>query len=148
MKNLLDVHKVFVKFQNQIILDQISFSLAYGSNLAIIGTAGSGKTTLLKALMGKIHYQGNIHFNSIVKNQTAYVPQQHQFTNKSNTTTMYYQQRFNALDADDSITVREALGSKFESNLLDLQFLQLSENFDQPILQLSNGEHKKLQLAI
>lgn len=42
------------------ILENVSFSVAYGSCTAICGPSGSGKTTLLNAIVGNIDYRGSI----------------------------------------------------------------------------------------
>ena len=47
---LLEVKNLYKELGNQIILNDISFSLDKGKTLSIIGTSGSGKTTLLRCL--------------------------------------------------------------------------------------------------
>ena len=42
------------------VLNNISFDLADGQHLAIIGESGSGKSSLAKALAGKLFSKGNI----------------------------------------------------------------------------------------
>ncbi len=42
------------------ILEQVSFSVDYGTCTAICGPSGSGKTTLLNAIVGNIDYRGSI----------------------------------------------------------------------------------------
>ncbi|WP_025120350.1 MULTISPECIES: ATP-binding cassette domain-containing protein [unclassified Serratia (in: enterobacteria)] len=42
------------------ILEQVSFSMEYGTSTAVCGPSGSGKTTLLNAIVGNLDYQGSI----------------------------------------------------------------------------------------
>ncbi|MTI15176.1 heme ABC transporter permease/ATP-binding protein CydD [Sansalvadorimonas verongulae] len=47
------------------ILDDISFDIAPGKRLAIIGESGAGKTTLLNVLLGFMPYEGTVLVNGI-----------------------------------------------------------------------------------
>ncbi len=47
------------------ILDDISFELAPGERLAVVGLSGAGKTTLLNVLLGFIPYEGEVTVNGI-----------------------------------------------------------------------------------
>jgi ABC-type Mn2+/Zn2+ transport system ATPase subunit len=69
----LRVSNLSVKFQNQIILDNINFELKKGTTLAIVGPNGAGKTMLFRALLNLIPYSGKIEWNEKVK--IGYVPQ-------------------------------------------------------------------------
>src|SRR5271155_597635 len=51
---VLEVQNVSKSFGNLRAVDDVSFSLDQGDNLAIIGESGSGKTTLAKMIMGLI----------------------------------------------------------------------------------------------
>ena len=66
METILTVENVSVRFANQCILHDISFSVRRGEMLAIIGESGCGKTVLLKTLIG-LHQQtsGKILFDGI-----------------------------------------------------------------------------------
>jgi zinc transport system ATP-binding protein len=58
----------------RIILEGVSFTLAKGKTLAIVGPNGGGKTTLLRALMGFTRYEGRVTWNREVR-RIGYVPQ-------------------------------------------------------------------------
>ncbi|MCL1092966.1 heme ABC transporter permease/ATP-binding protein CydD [Shewanella kaireitica] len=49
----------------------ISFSLAAGEHIAIVGSSGAGKTSLLSALLGFLPYQGQLKINGIELNQLS-----------------------------------------------------------------------------
>lgn len=61
---MLKVSNISFAYQEQKILDNISFSIKKGEHLAIVGESGSGKTTLLKLLYGEYDLdQGEIYWN-------------------------------------------------------------------------------------
>jgi ABC-type Mn2+/Zn2+ transport system ATPase subunit len=74
IKRILDVKNLTILFNHQRVINDISFSLYQGDQVAIIGANGAGKTTLLKAILNLIHIdQGHI---SIDKNRRiGYLPQ-------------------------------------------------------------------------
>jgi molybdate transport system ATP-binding protein len=60
----------------------------------------------------------------------------------------YLQQRFNSADAGDANTIREELSHEDEVSLAYwLDFFMLGHLIDKPLVQLSNGENKRLQLV-
>jgi branched-chain amino acid transport system ATP-binding protein len=52
MPDLLVFDKVTAGYGNAVVLDRLSFAIAQGQSLAILGRNGVGKTTLLETLMG------------------------------------------------------------------------------------------------
>jgi branched-chain amino acid transport system ATP-binding protein len=52
MSELLTFDQVSAGYGNAVVLDRLTFSLAQGQSLAILGRNGVGKTTLLETLMG------------------------------------------------------------------------------------------------
>jgi zinc transport system ATP-binding protein len=71
--HLLRVSNLNVKLQNQIILDNINFSVKKGTTLAILGPNGAGKSVLFRALLNLLPYTGNVEW--IEKVRIGYVPQ-------------------------------------------------------------------------
>ena len=60
---MLQVKKIRFSYHKVLVLDEISFTLQKGENLAIIGESGSGKSTLLKLLYGEHDLdKGEIHW--------------------------------------------------------------------------------------
>jgi molybdate transport system ATP-binding protein len=151
------VKDLVVKTQDNTVLEGISFSLLPNQHLGILGNAESGKTTLAKALIGKIHFSGNVFtdFKNITVTDTRIelVEQRYSFKNLSGISEFYYQQRFNSFDSSDAPTIFQELikaipGSKDTNNgnsvLDDLGILHLK---NAALIQLSSGEHKRFQMA-
>ena len=133
------------------VLTDISFSLTEDDCLAIVGPVGSGKTTLAKALSGRLFRTGSVYFKSRtnrVHPSILLVEQQHHFKNRSNMQDFYLQQRFNSADSGDAYTIREELSNEDEELVAYwLGFFMLSHLIDKPLVTLSNGENKRLQLV-
>lgn len=149
---LLQVKNLTVQLSGKPVLKNVSFEINKAECLAIIGSSGSGKSTLIKTLAGNYFTAGSIFFQN--KNgkapQVIIIPQQHFFKNLSNTSTFYYQQRFNSCDSEDSLTVNDVLenlsGDKKKIQEI-LEILCIGYMRYTRLIQLSNGEHKRFQLA-
>lgn len=150
---IFGVRSLTVRKGGKVILDNLSFTVNEGEHWAITGPSGSGKTTLLNALSGNHFYEGSIITAS---EKIVLVEQQHRFRNLSNTSNFYYQQRFNSNDSEDAITVEEALQNRVAGSVSLDQNKQLHDVADllkiqhllpTRLIQLSNGENKRLQIA-
>jgi zinc transport system ATP-binding protein len=62
-----------VKFDNHLVLEDISFEVKEDETLAVIGPNGAGKSVLFRTLLGLIPYEGTITWKENVK--IGYVPQ-------------------------------------------------------------------------
>lgn len=72
-KTIIEVRNLSFCYRNNVILDNISFTIEEGSYVGIIGPNGGGKTTLLKLLLGLLQvHKGSI---SIFGKPIGYVPQ-------------------------------------------------------------------------
>jgi ABC-type Mn2+/Zn2+ transport system ATPase subunit len=84
MKTAISVKNLTVAFNEDVVLNDISFDIEAGSICAVIGPNGSGKTTLLKAILGLLPIKkGEIKiFGQKIKDalsQISYVPQRFSF---------------------------------------------------------------------
>ncbi len=70
---LLKVSDLKVKFDEHVVLSDISFEVKRDEILAVIGPNGAGKTVLFRALLGLIPYEGKIEWAPDIK--IGYVPQ-------------------------------------------------------------------------
>lgn len=75
---LLTFENVAIGYENNIVIDNLSFSIENGDYLAILGENGAGKSTLLKTMLGLISpLKGKIVFSrEIKKTEIGYLPQQ------------------------------------------------------------------------
>ncbi|HEY4286078.1 MAG TPA: ATP-binding cassette domain-containing protein [Puia sp.] len=148
----LTLEGVSVKMGGAALLDKLDWTIDPGEQWAITGPSGSGKTVLAHALLGRHFSTGKIgyHFDP---QRIAIVEQQHRFRHRPGSTELYYQQRFNSSDADQTITVEQELtesgwegGGDGENHWLE--DLHIRPLLKKPLIQLSNGENKRVQLAI
>ena len=156
-EKFLSLEGVSVKIGHKQILKNLDLNILRGEQWAITGPSGSGKSVLAHTLMDRHFYTGRITWHQ-PGTRIAIVEQQHRFLNRSGTTDLYYQQRFNASDADQTITVEQELAPYVpEQNRPSRETLHAWEWLDhlhirpllsRPLIQLSNGENKRVQLAI
>jgi molybdate transport system ATP-binding protein len=140
-----------VRFGNHEVLRDIDLDVPAGTCTAVIGGTGSGKTTLLNALSGRTAHSGIIDIpHPDGRKAVVLIPRQHRFTNRANLSNFYYQQRFNSADAEDARTVGEELirsGATEEEAKASLERFGIARLLHSPLIWLSNGEHKRFQLA-
>ena len=76
----IECKDVSVKYENQVVLEDISFSIEAGDYLCIVGENGSGKSTLVKTILGlESAKTGEVIFgDNLNKNEIGYLPQQTQ----------------------------------------------------------------------
>ena len=138
---------VSVQLGSALLLDHLDWTIQRGEQWAITGPSGSGKTVLAHTLLGKHFFTGVM---KLVTGKIAIVEQQHRFRNLPGATELYYQQRFNASDADQTISVAQEIEGAGYSNPDPalIEALHLGPLLQKPLIQLSNGENKRVQLAI
>jgi molybdate transport system ATP-binding protein len=169
--SLITLANINVKFQNNTLFNCLDFEIQNGQNWALIGKSGSGKSVLLQTIAGNIGINGgNItyQFMDAVHKQhpnadalltfhrfIAFAGARHHFKTRSNTADLYYQQRYNSSDSEDTLTVREYLQSvkvnahrpaywTFDKTVSALNLTALC---DKQTIKLSNGETKRLMIA-
>ena len=152
-EKFLELKELSVKMGGEPILKNISLTINQKEQWLLTGPSGSGKTVLAHCLIGRHFFSGKINFHfEHEKKDIVLVDQQHRFKNLCNTNDLYYQQRFNSSDSENTITVEEELKENApKENFLDndwLDILHIRELLKKPLIQLSNGENKRTQLAI
>jgi molybdate transport system ATP-binding protein len=143
----LTLEGVSVQMGGALLLDNLDWTIAPGENWALTGHSGSGKTLLAHTLLGRHFFTGQITPDT---RRIGIVEQQHRFRSRPGSTELYYQQRFNASDADQTITVAQELADAGwpDPDPTLLKLLHVHPLLDKPLIQLSNGENKRVQLAI
>ena len=158
--NFLSLEGLTVTLGGRTVLNNLDLNILCGQQWAITGASGSGKSVLAHTLMGRHFHSGRLTFFKSANK--AIVEQQHRFLNRSGTSDLYYQQRFNASDADQTMTVAQELALYFPERPAgkdsapgqDLNSWEWLDNLHirplmtRPLIQLSNGENKRVQLAI
>lgn len=147
--SILSINHITVQLNRQRILDKISFTVEPGQHWLVTGRSGSGKTALAHVISGQLFHQGEVtHAKDL---SIGLVEQQHRFKTLSNTNDFYYQQRFNSTDSEDSQTIREFLQRELTEDVSTtlhlLKSVHLDQQLDEPVIQLSNGENKRLQIV-
>ncbi|EKB47704.1 ATP-binding cassette domain-containing protein [Cecembia lonarensis] len=169
MKTLIKVSGATVRYLDQLVFEGLDFDWEEGQQWAIVGDSGKQLTAFLDTLLGRTMvtagsvsrpfaevYQkeqeekGEVHsFRDLI----AVVSQQYPFKNKSNLQNFYYQQRFNSMEAEEAVTVREYLSS-VEAKLdgywdidIVLERMVLKDLEDKSLIKLSNGETRRLAIA-
>lgn len=145
----LEVKKVRVSYNDHLALDDLSFQVAHGARIAVVGPNAAGKTTLFKALVGLIHLNaGHIHIHGQPlghhQDCVAYVPQREEVDWRFPVTIFdvvmmgrFGQQGFLRRP---SISDREAVEQSLEQ-------LGIADLADRPIGELSGGQQQRVFLA-
>jgi molybdate transport system ATP-binding protein len=168
--SLFSFSNVTIKRFSTIVFESFSFSVKPGEHWAITGGSGSGKTSLLEAIAGHLNILNGEFEHKLLDeyvlqrkgddavfswpNLIEQVSFKHAFRNLSNTTTFYYQQRFNASDSEDAETVAEYLSAikspvaaQYWTYTKVIEKFKLTHLTDKHLIKLSNGETKRLLLA-
>lgn len=146
---LLEVNGLTVRSGNDFLLKDISFTILKNECWAIIGETGSGKSTLLQSIKNYKSHPGIFGFCKEKEPKISLIKHQEKIKDRTGNSQLYYQQRFNSVDKDRTEPAKECL-SGIKINSTDSQVidqLNIRKLLEQPVVQLSNGEHKKLQLA-
>jgi ABC transport system ATP-binding/permease protein len=135
-KRLIELDGVAVELGGREILRGVSFSLANGMKLGLVGPNGSGKTTLLRAMTGELQ------------------PSAGTVRRAAQLRIVYFSQM---REIDSSLSLRRALAPDSDSVVyLDrvvhvasyaARFLFTSEQLNQPVERLSGGERARVLIA-
>lgn len=162
---VISFSQVSVRKYDTTVLHDLNWEVLPGQQWAIIGGTGSGKTTLLDTLAGKWHKaSGTLTRTGIIES----VANDYSFNRIVRSAAQYYQQRFHSQDAEIAPTVREVLLDQLkpigtvDSQSVTLKAITVSEErlneisgllslnslLDKPFVTLSNGETRRMLLAV
>jgi len=155
---IVHIANLNLKYHHKLVLQDLNWVINRGENWLLSGTSGSGKTSLAKAITGLIKFAGNIYIHFDPDNASPavahFVASWYQFTDLEGQSNFYYQQRYNKQATETTATVKAELAAYGEKNQLHydeveklLAALGFSELINSTLIQLSSGEHKKLQLV-
>lgn len=128
-------------YNNQKVLNNISFNLKNNQTLGVIGQNGAGKTTIFRLLLNFIEPDnGSIiwHQNNIdLHNQVGYLPEERGLTlNRTIEEQILYLGKLKNMSTNDILSEMEYWFDKFE----------VTANKKQKIESLSKGNQQKIQL--
>ncbi len=124
-------------------VDDVSFELAGGEVLAVIGANGAGKSTMIKCLMGLIKFQGNVTIDGIdvttagpaARKKIGYLPQSPAFhSDLTVSETALFYADLKGVTPSRARTMVDSVG--------------LEEHTDKRVGALSGGMRQRLSLAI
>ncbi|MCX2575821.1 ATP-binding cassette domain-containing protein [Pedobacter sandarakinus] len=157
-ESIVSIQNLNLKYQQKQVLKDLNWTINAGENWVLSGESGSGKTTLAKIIAGLETASGEvkIRFNldSELPKKALFVASWYQFKNLEGVANFYYQQRYTSQQAKDTVTVHGELASFGKENNLHfdqvepiLEKLHFSSFASSQLIELSSGEHKKLQLV-
>ena len=167
---LLKVVAAQVHFRGAPLFENLEFTWKKGEHWAVFGDSGRALTGFLETLLGRTLLQkgtvarplaeaytqqknkdGQVH---AFRDLLALISQDYQIRNTSGLQNFYYQQRFNSAEVDDTLTVAAYL-QKNASTLPGpwtleevVLLLRLEHLLHRSVLALSNGETRRLSLAL
>ncbi|MBK0382821.1 ATP-binding cassette domain-containing protein [Pedobacter sp. SD-b] len=157
-KSIVHIQNLNLKYQSNLVFDDLSWAIQNGEQWVLYGASGSGKTSLAKAIAGLLEYSGEILINfddkSKLPAKVLLVDSWYQFKNLEGVANFYYQQRYTSQQAKETLTVNAELmyfGKENHLAFADAEPILIALGFERlknsQLIQLSSGEHKKLQLV-
>lgn len=168
MDTLISIQQATVKVLDKVAFKGLDFEWSAGQHWAILGENGADQQLFLDLMLGRaLVVEGDVkrpfahpyQQDMIAKGQVnsfrdlmAEVSQRYVFKNKSNLQNFYFQQRFNSLESDDALAVREYLNelearSGYWTVEGVIKLLKLDDLVDKSLIKLSNGETRRLAIA-
>lgn len=136
---VLEVKDLFVSFDGEAVLKDVSFSLDRGRALAVIGPNGAGKTVLLRALLGLVPYDGEIKWQEGVR--ISYVPQK------------FFVERSAPVNVEEFFLLKSGrfwnVAAEFKNHLAhELNLVGLTDDvLRKPLGELSGGQLQRILVA-
>ncbi|GAA5022250.1 ABC transporter ATP-binding protein [Marivirga lumbricoides] len=166
--NYLSVENLSKRFGDRVLFENISFGLAQGDKMALVGINGSGKSTLLKILTGEEGPDtGNFSFRNDIT--VGFLSQNPQFDEGINAMQAIFSseheslqiiRQYEALAANPDMNEKQQ--KQFQDLLERMESLQLWDyesqveqilgqlginDFEQPVSSMSGGQKKRVALA-
>lgn len=136
--NLLSIENLTKSYGEKILFDQISFGIAEGEKIGLLGVNGTGKSTFLKIIAGlESPDKGKITLGNNVR--VKYLPQNPCFDEGATVLQQIFMGSSQPMDAPDAWQIE----SEAKTILTKLGIY----DFDAKVGQLSGGQRKRIALA-
>lgn len=140
MNNLVEITNLTKKYENKIVLENISFTVSEGKIIGLLGANGAGKTTIIKIIAGVINdYSGEVlvcnHKPGIyTKSKVSYLPDKTYLSSW--------------MKVKHSVDLLADFYIDFDRNKAMELLKLLNIDVNQNIVNLSKGTYEKVQLII
>jgi zinc transport system ATP-binding protein len=138
-----------VKFNDQVVLDDVNLHIHCGTLNAVIGKNGAGKSTLIRAIVGDVPHTGTIEFRDrkngkIQKLKVGYVPQS---LNIEKNTPLSVYDMMASFESHHPVFLckNRALYEKITSAL---KIFEAEELIDRQVCNLSGGQLQRVLLSL
>lgn len=115
---LIEVHGLSLDLGERRVLDQVSFQIARGESVALVGPNGSGKTSVLRCILGLLPYSGTITVGGhdawrepvAARTLIGSLPQRSAFGDATALETLRFTARLRGLEPGRSLAALERVG--------------------------------------
>lgn len=134
---MIQIQNVTIRYDNLVVLDNVTFSVGKGEIIHILGPNGSGKTTLIKVLLGFVKpSEGKVRVDT---KKIGYLPQIIKVNNNFPTTVkevIYsgFEKQSLFISKEDTKLIKRWLEKMEIGQLIDKQFSELSGGQRQRVL--------------
>ena len=147
----IEFDNVSIAFDENVVLNGISFQLAHGETKALFGVAGSGKSTLLKLAMGLLRPDSGRIF--VLGEEVTRMPEQELFQLRRRVGIVFQESAL-----FDSLKVYENVGFRLMEEHISapeierrvrevLRFVELEQTYDMYPSELSGGMRRRVAIA-
>ena len=147
----IEFDKVAIAFDENVVLDGISFQLPHGETKALFGVAGSGKSTLLKLAMGLLRPDSGRIF--VLGEEVTRMSEQELFQLRRRVGIVFQESAlFDSLKVYENVAFRlmeeRISAAEVERRVREvLRFVELEETYDMRPSELSGGMRRRVAIA-
>jgi phospholipid/cholesterol/gamma-HCH transport system ATP-binding protein len=147
----LEFDNVSIAFDENVVLDGISFQLPHGETKALFGVAGSGKSTLLKLAMGLLRPDSGRIF--VLGEEVTRMSEQELFELRRRVGIVFQESAlFDSLKVYENVAFRlmeeKISAEEIERRVREvLRFVELEQTYDMRPSELSGGMRRRVAIA-
>lgn len=147
----IEFDNVSIAFDENVVLDGISFQLAHGETKALFGVAGSGKSTLLKLAMGLLRPDSGRIF--VLGEEVTRMSEQELFELRRRVGIVFQESAlFDSLKVYENVAFRlmeeRISAEEIERRVREvLRFVELEQTYDMRPSELSGGMRRRVAIA-